>query len=106
MRAGLLRHRVMLQRPVQDLDPQGNPVTVWEDVGEVWAAVEPLRGREQIEAQQAFGEVTTRVRIRYRPDVRKSWRIVWEGRVLEVRSPVDVRGMHVEWELLCAEVVQ
>lgn len=106
MRAGDLRHLVTLEEQVQGTDPYGNPTTVWEDRGQVWAAVEPLRGRQLFEAQTAFGEIVTKVRIRYRSGITPSWRVLWDGRVLAVKAALDVDGRHRELELMCVEVAQ
>lgn len=106
MRIGDLRHRVTLQRPTEGVDELGNPTTVWQDVATVWASVEPLRGQRQLVAQQAFGLVTYRIRMRYRRDVSVSWRVIWDGRVLEARAALDVEGRHRELEVMAVEVVQ
>ena len=106
MRIGQLRHLVTLQQPTEGVDEYGNPTTIWVDVGQAWAAVEPVRGQEQYLAQQTYGTTTYRVRIRHRQDVSVTWRVVWEGRVLEVKAALDVDGRHRELALTCIEVVQ
>lgn len=68
LRAGSLRHRVTIQTldaesPSQDAG--GAPNDTWSDVKTVWAAVEPLRGRELLAAQQVASEVTGTIRMRY-----------------------------------------
>lgn len=43
----------------------GTEVITWVTLHSVWAAVEPLSGREYIISQSAQSEVTTRIRMRY-----------------------------------------
>ena len=67
MKAGKLRHRVTLQedQAAGTQDSYGQEVEDWQDVATVWAAVEPLQGREFLGGKQLVAEVTTRIRIRY-----------------------------------------
>ena len=71
MTAGRLRHRVTLQR----LQPTTEPPTYhpetrqlleeWVDLGTVWAAIEPLAGREMWLAKQVQANETYRITARY-----------------------------------------
>lgn len=77
MQAGRLRHRITLQVPVAEQDSFGEPITIWQDWAEsVPAAIEPLNGREFYAAQQEQSDVTTRIRIRWRPGVTELMRAV------------------------------
>jgi len=112
MRAGRLRHRVTLQSPVETLDSHGQPVKTWADVADVWAGVEPLRGRERAAIgpdvhgdAQDINELDTRVPIRYRSDVTIDWRVEFEDRHFEIKAIIDPDMRHRELDLLCKEVV-
>lgn len=101
-----LRHRVTIQRAKEAQNSFGEPVLEWQDVGKVWARVEDLSGREYFAARQvAVAEVTTRVTIRWRDDVKPSMRILAGSRVLDVRSVIDPDGRRRELQLMCREVV-
>ncbi|WP_250532432.1 phage head closure protein [Caballeronia sp. ATUFL_F1_KS39] len=78
MAAGPLRHRVQLQAPVVQIDDEtGEPViTDWTDKGSVWAAVEPVSGREWLLSAEFREGVTTRIRIRWRDDIDSTWRVI------------------------------
>lgn len=104
MRAGELRHRVTIQQKTVTSDPEGMIVETWVDVATVWAAVEPLRGREYIQAAAVTPEVTARVRIRYRPGIEPAMRVVHGGTVCDIQSVIDVGGRRRELELMCREV--
>lgn len=71
MQAGKLRHRVTFQRNIAGRNPaSGAPLPpVWQDVAIVWAAVEPLSGRDLIAAKAAQSEAKKRVIIRYRAGI-------------------------------------
>ena len=103
MRAGMLHHRVTLQRFQQGQDAYGGPVETWEDVATVWASLEAMSGREFFASQQAQSEVTQRIRIRYRPDVTADMRVIHNGKVFNIVAPLpDNRGR--ELVLMCREV--
>lgn len=103
MRAGMLRHRVTLQRFQQGQDAYGGPVETWEDVATVWASLEAVSGREFFASQQVQSEVTHKVTIRFRPGVAADMRIVYGGRVFGIVAPLpDNRGTRLV--LMCREV--
>lgn len=71
-----LRHRVIIQKPVetQDLD-SGAVIVSWQDVATVWSSIEPLSAREFIAAQAEASKVNTRITIRYRNDITDKMRL-------------------------------
>ena len=103
--AAIFRHRITLQELVTGQDEAGQPVQEWQDVATVWAAVEPLRGREYWAAAQVQSEVTTRIRIRYRSGVRPDMRVLYGGRVFNVTAVIDPEERHMELQLMCREVM-
>lgn len=105
MQAGELRHRVTIQELVDGQDPSGQPIQTWQDVATVWAAVEPLRGREFWDAQQVAAEETVRIRIRYRAGIETAMRAVWNGVPYALQAVTDVDGRHRELELIGRRVV-
>lgn len=105
MNPGKLRHRVTLQEFVEQVDEYGTPIgSGWQDVCTVWAAVEPIQGREYILLQNTQSELTTRVRIRYRPGIKPSMRVLYGGRVFDIQSVIDLEERHIELQLMCKEV--
>ena len=102
MRAGNLRHRVTIQQPVVDSSWGGT--TNWEEYVEVWAAVEPLRGRELLAAQQVQSETTAKVTIRYVAGVTAKMRILHGSRIFELTAPpIDPEERHRELQLMVKE---
>lgn len=103
MRAGKLRHKVRIEKPLATLDSSRQPVDAWVKVVDVWAAVEPLSGRELIVAQQQQPDVTHRVRMRHRDDVTAKMRVQHDSRNLFIESVMNVEERDRELHLMCRE---
>ena len=69
MEAGKLRHRLRLQSASKATDNLGGYTTTWSTVTTIWGAIWPQGGSEYVEHMLTQGEVTTKIRIRYRPGV-------------------------------------
>lgn len=97
-----LNHRVTLQRREVGSDAHGQDSETWVDVGaEIWAGVEPLRGRTLFAAQQAQSEVSMKFIIRWRSDVTAEMRVVWNGTPYRIdTAPPDPRRRWLE--LMCS----
>lgn len=52
MEAGKLRDRIELQRASVAIDSHGDQVKTWATLATVWGSVEPLSGREFLQASQ------------------------------------------------------
>lgn len=104
MRAGDLRQRVTIQRRVETPNSFGALERSWEDVATVWAAVEPLQGREFFASKEMYSEVQYRVRMRYREGVEPTMRVLWNGLALDIKAVIDVEARHRELQLMCGVV--
>lgn len=89
MRVGELRKRVTFQSETSSSDNAGGYTLGWTTVATVWAAIEPLNGREVFTAQHLEGHVTHRVIIRYRSDITSDMRMVYGARVFNVRAVIN-----------------
>lgn len=87
MDPGRLDQRVTIQ--VKVLGAQnatgGYDDDTWDEVATVWAQVQPMSGRERVQAQQTEGVSTYRITIRRRDDLTTHHRIVWRGRPMNIR---------------------
>lgn len=94
MNPGLLRHRVQLQAAVEArVSSKVNPQKTYATYATVYAAIEPMSGREFWNARQVDADVTGKVTIRFRTDVSAGHKIVYGTRTLEVASPpMDMDG--------------
>ena len=106
MNAGRLRHKIDIEHLVAaspDQTPEGAPDETWTVLlNDIWAAVEPLNGRELFAAQEHHGEVTTRIRIRYRTGITDKMRVAFDGTYYDIKYILDPEMRHRELHLLCA----
>jgi SPP1 family predicted phage head-tail adaptor len=106
MNSAKLRHRITLQSKTKVKDSEGITKEKWADVMTVWAAVEPLRGREYFQAAAVNQENTVRFRIRYRAGVTPNMRVKYGSRLFDIKSVIDIEERHVEMHLMCQEVFE
>ncbi|MCB0190645.1 MAG: phage head closure protein [Anaerolineae bacterium] len=106
MRAGKLRHRVVIQQNTPTRDTDGAELESWSTVATVWAAVIPLSGREQfINAEdQTVALSSTRIEMRYRSGLTTRMRVTWSGHTYDIQRIVEVNTRQRELHLLCEEV--
>jgi SPP1 family predicted phage head-tail adaptor len=103
MRAGRLRHYVTFKRTTETEDDNGTVVTATEEVEDAWVSIEPLVGREAIEAQQLNGTLTHKVRKRHGEDIGPDCWFVYDGRTFNVKESRNIMERDAEVELLCGE---
>lgn len=104
MNIGRLRHRVTLQRFGSAPDGAGGYEETWATFATVYAAVEPLRGREFMEAQQTENEVTTRIRIRPKDGIRPDMRVRYKDKTYRIETIINIEERNREMQLMCVEV--
>lgn len=78
MRAGRLRHRLTVQEPVISRGDSGEELITWVTRGTVWAAIEPIKGKEALTANQILADMDTRIVIRwseFADDITAKWRL-------------------------------
>ncbi|MFO7537614.1 MAG: phage head closure protein [Chloroflexota bacterium] len=108
MRAGRMRHRLAIQAKAAAPDAYGQEVIDWQDVAIVWGSVEPISGRELVELRQELGEVTTRIRLRYRRDrLTPEMRIYWSVHDIyyDIASVTNTGERNRETVIIAQEVV-
>jgi SPP1 family predicted phage head-tail adaptor len=84
-----LDQRVTIERKTLTDDGAGGATVSWAALGDAWANVRPLSGREQIasgrdEARQGYA-----VTIRRYPGLLPADRIRWRARILNIRAVKD-----------------
>ena len=104
MQAGRLRHRLVVQHEEESQDTYGGVTRTWTTLDTVWGSVEPLSGKELIEAQQLDATLTHRIRIRYLANVTETCRITFDSRTFEIQTVRNFSERNREMELLCKEV--
>lgn len=87
MKAGKLRHRILIQRPADDGDSVTDHVPEYQDVAWRNAEVRPVTAKEIFAAQGFVGQLDVMVTIRYEPlfdDLNNRWRLWFQNRKLGV----------------------
>jgi len=105
MRAGDLRNRVTIQSKAVVQNSFGEEDITWTELATVWAAVEPLRGREFLDGRMVTAEITTRIRIRQRDGISPEMRVVFGAKIYDIIAVVHVEEREREIHLMCQEIV-
>lgn len=104
MRAGLLRHRVTLERNESTQGPDGGEINAWVPVATVAASIEPIGGREAMRANQVIADTETRIRIRWSSQVagiNATWRAVHGDTIYNIKRVANIKTANREIELMC-----
>lgn len=105
MRAGKLRHQITIEQVTETQSTTGMTAETWSEFATVWAAVEPLRGREFFASKQIQAEISTRIRIRYLAGITPKMRVLFGTRVYLIDSVIDAEERHIEMQLMCREII-
>ncbi len=100
--AGDLDKRVTLLQPVYSA--YEDEITEWASVSDVWAAIDPVAGREVEVSGKTTAVAEVMVTIRYRTDIDKRWRIQYGSRLFKVSAIRTVDTRNVRMILDCSEV--
>lgn len=103
LRVGDLNRQVSLQQRTSARDTFGQGSVTWTEIAKVMAAIKPLSGRELQIAQAMNAEVTHEVTIRWRRTINAGMRLVYQSRIFDIHSIVDVEMRHEALQLSCGE---
>ena len=98
-----LNKRVIVLKDEEQENEYGEVISVLSPVMTIWAAVEPLRGREFISAFAEHAEVTTRIRIRYRTGIDRTMTVRCGDSDFEILHIIHTNFDKVELQLMCKE---
>jgi len=103
MRAGLLRHRCILQAEQRIPDGMGGYTQGWVDLPSFWAEITMPTGRVSTVAQQLTAVVTAEIRARPRDDMKPGQRILHRGTAYRIEAvlPDNERTMV---RILCSSI--
>jgi len=68
-----------------------------------WVGIKPLTARTAEYAHQLFTEATHQVRMDYRADVTKEFRLLYGSRALHIGHVINIDEANIMLELLCVE---
>jgi SPP1 family predicted phage head-tail adaptor len=107
MQAGKLRHLVTFDSPSQTSqdDTTGEEIIDWgSGYATVYAAVEPLTGREFVQANAVEADIDTRITVRWEPwldTVNPKWRIRFRDVIYNIQSVANVDMRDRELQFMC-----
>lgn len=87
---GALRNRITIQREQFVADGMGGGAHTWSNYATIRAFIKPMSGNERLYSQRLEAEVTHRIFIRYRDDLRTSDRILFRGRTMQIRALINL----------------
>ena len=102
-----LNRRITIQSATETQDAHGQPIETWADfAAELPAQYLPVAGREQFSARQRLAIAVTRFRIRYRTDLTRKMRIVFESQNWDI-THFEEEAQHDrrQYMLIYAELV-
>lgn len=80
--AGMLIHRLALQRATTVVDELGAPARSWMPFKTVWASITPISARHLVIAQRMSAEITHQITVRY------------QDQLCNLRGLPNFRGLH------------
>lgn len=90
MRSGKLRYRVSVQDRTETVDEKTGAIThTWATERTVYANVEPLSGRERMEAQQVQADTSYKITMRYFDGLNAGMRILRPAQWRELNGDID-----------------
>ena len=107
MEAGKLRHRIGIERLNHSAqDPStGDIVQAWEPLKTVYAAVEPVSGKEFIQSAATQAQISARITVRH-TDVTQADRIVHKGLFYNIHAVLPDRVSGLDYlTLMCSQGV-
>jgi len=105
MQAGRLRHRITVQKKSVTRDGFGAEVISWTKHVDAWGSIEPMRGREYMEAKQVQAGVDTRIRLRFQAGITPGMRVLYGSRTFDIQSVINVLEKGAECQLMCLEQI-
>ena len=90
MRAGDIRHRVVIQKQ-DDAGSNWNGAKTWSTYETVWASVKPVSGTEAVDGdtKKAQSNITHIIGIRYIRGIKPSMRVLWGRRIFKFKAPLN-----------------
>ena len=105
MDIGRTNKRVIFCRYAEQENELHQTQQVLQKIRTVWASVEPKSGREYIEAEKEYPELTYIVTTRYMPDITPDMFIQFKDRLFNIKSIRNIRENNEMLEISCTEKI-
>lgn len=104
MRAGSLKHKIIIQSYTETPNDFGEVVKGWVDFKTAFASITPLSAKEFFKAG-THNEVTHKIVIRYIAGVQPKMRAMFGTREFSIEGILNIREENKSLQLICSEVV-
>ena len=105
MRAGRLRHVIVIQKVTETRSDTGAIVESWGTFLTTRAAIEPIKGNEPFASAHLRGETTVSITLRFHPGITSKMRITSGGLTYEIDSPpINPKSTDRMQILLCSVI--
>ena len=105
MNTGRRDKKITIEASTSAVDAVSDSIETWATWKTVWAAVEPIGGRELMSADRDVATGTCRVRCDYFAGLTTRHRILYGERTLDINAVIDPAEQHEELEILCSELL-
>lgn len=104
--AGRYRHRITITAAPADAsrDAYGRRKGAGSSVGTFWAEKQDWAGQETTENGRETPSITTRFKLRWRPDIKANMTVTHGSDVYDILSVMDLPGTKRELQLTCRRV--
>jgi len=90
MNIGSLNKRVSIECPTKAPDGMGGFDNTWTEIASnVACAIWPVSAKEQVASMGVVMTMSHRIRLRYRSDIRSSWRLKYKNDYFDIVSIVN-----------------
>lgn len=107
MKAGELRTRITIQKPVKTTDAAGQVIPTWEEHGTFWAKVTTGASGEALQdGKQISEDVRWLIELRYSSQttaIAADWRLLLGQKVLSIQSAVNSNDENKRVQLTALE---
>lgn len=109
MKAGRLRHWVVLEVKTKTRNTYGSETVAWTTNVGAWADVKPLRGSNYLASQQLQSAITHSITMRYQTlanstEIKPGYcRVKFGDRPFQIQSVINPEERNIYLELMCVE---
>ncbi len=101
---GALRHRLVLQTPLDTPDDNGGVARTYVDGPKLWAMIEPMQMSRRFVADREEQSITHRIVLRRRDDLTAAMRLRDGARIFRILAFEDADAARTMQITLCEEI--